>query len=227
MKEDLQKKIKQIDTFIFDMDGTLVDLENLNFTNFKKVVEEELGITYSLKDYQIYMSGAGSHNGFTSFCNANGIISNIEKLVLKFREYKRNILNNSFYDVVKLKEGSLEFLQKAKKMGYKLGLATSSTEEFAKLVTKNFHIYSMFDVFLTAKSVKKKKPDPEIFNKSVELLNTTKEKSIIFEDSKNGIKGAKASGIYTIGIFTDGLNDEYVKECDFFIKSYYEIIDLI
>jgi len=225
--KNIQKKLKQTDTLIFDMDGTLVDLENLNFTSFKKVVEEELGIKYTLKDYQTYMSGAGSHNGFNSFCSSKNISTDVDVLITKFRGYKREILNNNFFEVVKLKDGAIEFLKKAKEKGYTLGLATSTVEEFAKLVTKNFEIYDMFDVFLTAKDVRKNKPDPEIFNKAIDLLHTTKDKSVIFEDSKNGIKSAKASGVYTVGVLTEGLNDEYVKDCDYIIKSYNEIIDLI
>ena len=227
MKLDLQEILKNIDTFAFDMDGTLVDLENLNYTSFKKVVEEELGIPYTQEDYQTYMSGAGSHNGFNSFCNAKHISHDVEELITKFRVYKRDSLENRFFEVVKLKDGAVEFLNKAKEKGYKLGLATSSADEFAKLVTKNFQIYDMFEVFLTAKDIEKNKPDPEIFNKAVMLLNSEKDKTIIFEDSKNGIQAAKKSGMYTIGIHTPGLNDNYVKDTDFVIKSYLEIIDLI
>lgn len=226
MKEFIEQ-IKETNTLIFDMDGTLVDLENLNYTSFKKVVEEELGISYTQEDYQTYMSGAGSHNGFNSFCNAKGITTDVEELITKFRGYKREILKSRFFEVVKLKEGAVEFLNKAKEKGYKLGLATSSADEFAKLVTKNFKIYDMFSVFLTAKDIEKNKPDPEIFNKAIMLLNSEKDKTIVFEDSKNGILAAKRSGMYTVGVHTPGLNDNYVKDTNYVIKSYFEIIDLI
>ncbi len=44
-----------------------------------------------------------------------------------------------------------------------------------------------FDKFVCGDHVTRAKPNPEIFNKAIELYNLKKEETFILEDSRNGI----------------------------------------
>ena len=46
--------------------------------------------------------------------------------------------------------------------------------------------------------VEKKKPDPEIYNLGLAKLGLKTDEAFVVEDSKNGVKAAKAAGLKTI-----------------------------
>jgi phosphoglycolate phosphatase-like HAD superfamily hydrolase len=53
-----------------------------------------------------------------------------------------------------------------------------------------------------------------------------KNMSIVYEDSKNGILSAKSANVLCVGIYTQGLNDLAVKEADYIINDYSELLDI-
>lgn len=227
MGKSLAEILHSRKAYIFDMDGTLVDLENLNFTTFHQIVKEKLGKELTHDEYQKYFSGAGSRNGFARYTEAHSLNYPVGQLVDQYRTYKKDILATRVKEVVKVKDGAGELLDLLKEKGIKTALATSSFQNFATFIMKSFDLYDKFDLFLTEADIVKNKPDPEIFIKAQERLAVTKEECVIFEDSLNGIKSAKASGIFCIGIRNPGLNDNYVDQSDFVIDSFRDLVEAI
>jgi HAD superfamily hydrolase (TIGR01509 family) len=225
--DGLKAQIQKTKSYIFDMDGTLVDLENLNFTTFQRIIKKIFQNDFTQAEFQQYFSGAGSKNGFTKYCEAMGLDYSVESLVTQYRAVKKDILHNEFNEVVTLKEGVPELLDELKSRGLKIGLATSSFHDFAKFIMTSFGLYDQFEIFLTERDVVNNKPHPEIFNKACELLGHSKEESIIFEDSMSGLKSAMDSEIFTIGIFNPGLNDNYIDRADAVIESYFEVLEAL
>ncbi len=76
---------------------------------------------------------------------------------------------------------------------------TSSTFEPDVLFSlKSAGLDKYFDKFVCGDHVTRAKPNPEIFNKAIELYNLKKEETFILEDSRNGIIAADAAGIDVI-----------------------------
>lgn len=67
-------------------------------------------------------------------------------------------------------------------------------------VLEYLKINDIFDLILSGKDVKKGKPDPEIYNKVLELTGINASNALVFEDSEVGIKAAQAAGISFIKI---------------------------
>ena len=88
--------------------------------------------------------------------------------------------------------------ENSKKMGYKIGLATSADEDKTKIKFSNQpDVLSIFDVVLTSKDVNKLKPNPEIFLKCAEKLgNFDPSNVLVFEDAINGIKAANGISLF-------------------------------
>ena len=59
--------------FLFDLDGTLVDLEQLNFSCFRVATQEIAHIELTFEDYSKHMAGVGSVRGFESYFATKGI----------------------------------------------------------------------------------------------------------------------------------------------------------
>lgn len=91
---------------------------------------------------------------------------------------------------INLKHGAKELLLYLKENHYKVGLATSSTEDRALNILKQHSIIDYFDEFVFGHEVEKGKPNPDIFLKACEKLIENPDNCLILEDSEAGIQAA-------------------------------------
>lgn len=80
-------------------------------------------------------------------------------------------------------------------------LATSSIpESVQKKMERHPEMLKRFECMATGDEVTNGKPAPDIFLKAAEKMKVLPKDCIVFEDSVNGIKGAKAAGMTAIAI---------------------------
>ena len=61
-------------------------------------------------------------------------------------------------------------------------------------VLNHLHLADLFDEIIAGTGVKKGKPDPEIYLKTMDVLGVPPEETLIFEDTEVGLQAAEASG---------------------------------
>ena len=66
-------------------------------------------------------------------------------------------------------------------------------------IFRRFGLYQYFSHIVSGEDFPKSKPDPAIFIDAARLSGEPVEDCIVIEDPTNGIKAAKAAGIYTVG----------------------------
>ncbi|MFL2615808.1 MAG: HAD family hydrolase, partial [Candidatus Marisimplicoccus sp.] len=67
-------------------------------------------------------------------------------------------------------------------------------------------IYDYFDSIICGDEVINGKPNPEMFNETIDRFNINKDECLIFEDSLEGVLAAKNSGVKVIGITSSSSN---------------------
>lgn len=210
--------------FIFDLDGTLVNLEELNYQSFRKSVLKNLNIQLSYEEYLKYFAGAGSKKGFERYLKSIDSQYSVIELQKYYRELKREELKNNFNNVVKLIKGADKYLEMLKKDCKKIALGTSNAAEFSLEIIKRLDIDKFFDAKVTIEDVKNTKPAPDIFLKGLELIAGNIEDGVVFEDSPTGVQAAINSGMEYVVVHTKGGNDDVVKDRKFVIQDYFELI---
>jgi HAD superfamily hydrolase (TIGR01509 family) len=209
--------------FIFDMDGTLVNLEELNRTSYQNTIDDFFNFELSDDAYQRFFAGTRTKEAFIGFLQDNGVNESeykVVELIKHFRSQKRKALLDDFNNNVFIIDGAYKFLEKLSENNKRLVLATSSVAEFTNIILSNLKIKKFFRAVLTAEDVHNSKPDPEIYNLALEKIDAEVEKSVIFEDSRNGIKAAKAAKVFCVGVRTRGFNDDWVGNADYVIDDY-------
>lgn len=83
--------------------------------------------------------------------------------------------------------------------GMRLVLASSASNRKIEKVFTRFGLHQYFDHAISGEDFEESKPNPAIFNEAVARSGFSKDECIIIEDSTNGIKAAKAAGVYCIG----------------------------
>lgn len=178
---------------IFDMDGCLVDSENIYTMIWGKVFE--------MNDIPITEDEIKKWRGL-GWGRIKGIITEITKsddITMDLRAQREAM----FYDCLEkgqiyLKPYALEIIHHLRDNNYYIALGTSTYEEKASVILKHFGLYQYFDKVIYGDSVKNTKPSPEIYLKIYEAFDVEKHETLIFEDSGSGIKAANNAGIDVI-----------------------------
>ena len=176
---------------IFDMYGVVFDSEKVYYTA-NKMAADELGIKYSMDYYRRFI-GAGNEQMMTAMTEDLGDAS----LVRKFMERSFSLINPLVMEgKLELKKGFLEltsFLQ-ASRTPYVL--ASSNDRKQIDFYLRTLKMDLGFNLIISADDVDQAKPSPEIFNHAWQKAgHPVKEKTLVIEDSHNGILAANRAQI--------------------------------
>ena len=92
-------------------------------------------------------------------------------------------------------ERALDILKYLQEKGIKIALGSSSRN--ARKIIKKLEIEGEFDVVVDGASIKKGKPDPEVFIEAARRLKVPNNEGIVVEDSIAGIIAARRGGFMT------------------------------
>jgi HAD superfamily hydrolase (TIGR01509 family) len=98
------------------------------------------------------------------------------------------------------KPGVENYLKDARRLGLKVGVASSSSCDWVTSHLERLGLRSYFDCVQAREDVEITKPDPELFRSAVEILGARPEEAIAFEDSPNGILAAKRAGLHCVAV---------------------------
>ncbi len=180
--------------FIFDMDGVLVDSEPHHIILEKRLFND-LGIDISDEEHLSYM-GKPADRLWSEIKQNKGLKNSLKELTEKHREAAGRYFEE-FYKM-EPEEGLVDLLEELKRKNLPLAVASSSTKNIIDVILQKTGLKPYFDVVVSAEDVEKGKPAPDIFLRAAELLGVKPEKCVVIEDSQNGIKAAKASGMFCV-----------------------------
>lgn len=174
---------------VFDFDGLIVDTESVWYEAFRQI--------FCKLDYDLTID---------EFALCIGTSDDVlfDRLKKKVSFTKESVLREakSIYKdqlpALKLRDGVLEYLNTAKNLGFKIGLASSSNRIWVEGFLDRFDIKDYFDVIKTADDVVKIKPDPELYLAAIKELRAAPEETIAFEDSVNGLRAALDAGLNVV-----------------------------
>ena len=183
-------KEKTIQAAIFDMDGTMFDTERLRFTTIRQASAELFGQTIS-DDVLIGSLGLSARKAEELAKSRYGDHYPYAEIRKRADELE---LTHVRKHGVPIKEGLNEVLERLKKNGLLMAVATSSRRAIAEEYLINANVMKYFDITVCGDEVKRGKPHPEIFLTAANELNCQPERCLMFEDSENGLLSAAGAG---------------------------------
>ena len=177
------------------MDGVVVNTEPIGYGANQKLYKA-LGITVPDAVYSTFI-GNSDKNIIQKLKSLYTIDRTHEELLEeKYKYYFEAFDNAADLDLL---SGVKDLIIDLHRNGMKLLLASSASKRKIEEVFTRFGLHSYFDAKISGEDFEFSKPHPDIFLEAVLKSGFPKEECVIIEDSTNGIKAAKAAGVYCIG----------------------------
>ncbi len=181
------------DTVLFDLDGTLTDPAE-GITNSVAYALERYGIRVEDKKSLYSFIGPPLNDSFMQYYGFSP--EKAMEAIGVYREYfrDRGIFENEVY------EGIPELLDRIKKSGRKIVLATSKPEEFAVRILEHFDLIGYFDVVAGASMDEKRNKKGDVIKYAMEKGGLSAAGAVMIGDREHDIFGAGENGLPSIGV---------------------------
>ena len=182
-----------IEAVVFDLDGVLIDSEQVWDAAREQLVRERGGRWHA--QAQRDMMGMSSTEWSAYMHDELGLPEPpeeiddevVQRMLARYRE-SLPILPGASEAVVAL--GAR----------WRLGLASSSNREIIDEVLRLANLADLFVVTVSSEEVARGKPSPDVYLEAARRLRAAPERCVAIEDSTNGILSAHAAGMEVIAI---------------------------
>ena len=180
---------RKIQGVLFDLDGVLLDSEG-QYSIFWRTMDERFPT--GVEDFSNYIKGFHLARILGYF--ANDEIR--EQIVQALVEFEKNMRFEFF-------PGAIALVKRLRDMGIPMAIVTSSDhKKMQALFSQHPEFPALFDTIITGDMVTRAKPDPDCFLLGAQRLGVDIKDCVVFEDSRNGLIAARASGARVIGLAT-------------------------
>lgn len=215
------KRLQNVKGAVFDLDGTILDSMWL----WKQIDIDFLGKRglEVPKDYMKSINHLNLADTAKYTINRFGFKDSPEELMNEWL----GMAQVAYCEKINLKPYAKSYLEQLKQEGVKLSVATSLSPNLAFPALERGGVLDYFDKIITADQVKRGKGFPDIYLKAIEHTNFDASDCVVFEDILQGIKGAKAGGFLTVGVFDKESEPDsagIIKTADIFIKGFDELL---
>lgn len=186
---------RAIHGLIFDFDGTILDTEMPAFQAWQEIYEEH-GCTLPVAEWAKSLGGSGRH--FDPCAHLESLVGRaLDQAALRERRQVRKL---ELLAAEVLLPGVLEYLDAARRLGLRTAVASSSPRSWVEEHLDRFGLLGSFACLTCAEDVEEVKPNPALYVRALDRLGLTPDEAIVIEDSANGVRAAKAAGIYCVAV---------------------------
>ena len=178
---------------VFDLDGVLLDSEQV-WNEAKEELVREQGGRWR-EDAPRTMMGMSSPEWASYLHDELGVP--LEPDAISDEVVRR--LERIYRDGLPLVDGATDAVERLAER-LPLGLASSSNREIIDLFLELSGLGPRFAVTLSSEEVARGKPAPDVYLEVLRRLRADPADSVAVEDSENGIRAAKAAGVWVVAI---------------------------
>lgn len=190
---ELHKQYQGINTFLFDMDGTVMNTEVIHARAINSLILKETGTEIPLDKLEIMCIGLTDEIVYEKLYK-DQLLKTIS--LEDFLKEKKALFKDILADI----EPELIFNEKMRSLlkelssKHNLALVTSSEQETTHLLLEFLNLKELFHHIITREDTKDNKPHPAPYHLAMSKFSVEAENCLIFEDSIPGRTAALNSG---------------------------------
>lgn len=182
----------RLTTFLFDLDGTLIDSIDLILRSYRHTMEVHYG---SAPSDDHWMAGLGTPL-WVQFRQFTEDEAQIQAMVATYREY--NLAHHD--ELVQPYDGVVDRVRALAAGGARLGLVTSKMRQGALRGLRLVGLEDAFDAVVGSDEVTHPKPHPEPVLRALDLLGAEPATAVFVGDSRHDIECGRAAGVRTAAV---------------------------
>ena len=182
-----------IDAVVFDMDGVIVDSEQV-WDDVREQYTREVGGTYT-ESATRDMMGMSSVEWSRYMHDALGVPGTPDEINA---EVVRRMLER-YGEAPPLIPGAVDAVRRCAER-WPLAVASSSNPELIEVVLERAEIRELFRAVVSSQEVARGKPAPDVYLEAAQRLAVDAQACAAVEDSHNGIRSAKAAGMRVVAV---------------------------
>lgn len=207
-----------IRAIIFDFDGLILDTEISSYQTWQEIYAEyECELPFATWATCI----GGSPQLFDPCAYLEEQIGRpIPREEVRQRRRKRHL---ELITAQSTLPGIETYLQDARQLGLRIGLASSSPHSWVDTHLERLGILGYFDSIQCFDDVTNTKPDPELYLAVLNALHVRGDEAIALEDSPNGVLAAQRAGIFCVAVPNPITNQLPLEHADMRLSSLADI----
>jgi HAD superfamily hydrolase (TIGR01509 family) len=182
-----------LDAVVFDMDGVIVDSEQV-WDDVREQLAKERGGRWH-EGAQAAMMGMSSPEWSAYMHDEIGLRESPEEINA---EVVKRMLER-YRERLPLIDGAAEAVRRLAP-DFRLGVASSSNLPLIAAVLERAGIAELFDAVVSSEEVPRGKPAPDVYLEAIRRLGAEPGHTAAIEDSSNGIRSAHAAGMRVIAL---------------------------
>jgi len=183
-----------VDALVLDFDGLILDTETPIFEEWRATFRargHELGI-------ETWQHALGTFGAYDPCAHLSELTDEpFDHDVLRQEVRERNLRR---CEAQPLLPGVAERVQEGRAAGLKTAVASSSGSAWVEGWLERHGVRTLFDAVCTRDDVARVKPAPDLFLLAAIRLGVAPAACVVFEDSPNGIRAARAAGMRCVAI---------------------------
>jgi pyrophosphatase PpaX len=211
---------REIDTVLFDLDGTIVDTNELIIQSFLHALEGRTPdpITREFLSVNMGRPLIDQMKRFTGKEEVDDVI----QIYREFHVRRHDELVTEFPNVS-------EVLAKLYDSGVTMGVVTSKIRHTTEMSLELYGLDKYMSAIVTIEDVKHPKPHAEPVQQAIELLKADPARTLMVGDSHYDIVSGQGAGLRTAGVAWSLKDEEFLRSYkpDFMLQDMRELLDIV
>jgi HAD superfamily hydrolase (TIGR01509 family) len=207
-----------IKALIFDFDGLILETETPVYISWNELYQSYH--CHLPLDSWVTLIGGEDHS-FDPYAELERQLGHsLDRAAVESERRKREMV---LVDAQPVLPGVLQYLNDARQLKLRIGLASSSSCAWVTGHLTRLGIIQYFDCIRARDNVQKVKPDPELYLNVIKTLDIKPDEGIVLEDSFHGVQAAKSAGLYCVAVPNDMTRGMNLQQADLMLSSLTEM----
>ncbi len=205
---------------IFDLDGTLVDSNDLHAEAWQEAFRH-FGKEIPLRELRQQI-GKGGDQYLPVFLSPPEMQAFGEEL----NTFRGDLFKKKYLKRVQAFPKVRELFEQVRASGKRIALASSGNADEIEHYVELAHIGDLIDARPTKSEVRHSKPEPDVFLEALRQLRLSAEEAIVIGDTPFDVQAAKKSEMRTIALLCGGFSEDELRASGA-VAIYRDVADLL
>lgn len=209
-----------INTVLFDLDGTILDTNELIIQSFIHVIKDQTKVLITREQIIPHMG-----NTLTKQLQALSGLDDVTDLTVGYRAYNMRMHDEMVCAFPHVRE----VIDQLAHRGVKMGIVTTKMRKTANMGLRLCGLDKYMKAVITLDDVTNAKPHPEPVERAVRLLGADVHQTLMLGDSPYDIESANRAGVISAGVSWSLKGAVFLKSYhpDYMISDMRELLQLV